>query len=162
MTMFSKIPLSRRTRGMTLPEILIAMTLMMLVLAAGIKALVAGQAFTNHARMTTLASQVGQSVMEQLRMSNYAVISNYARQAQPVNFDSVIASEGFMSGFTRTMTVRVTFTELTASSSGVMGKMQATVQISWTENGVPHSRRTTTIFSEKGLSDYIYAGWNRI
>lgn len=147
---------------MTMMEVLIASVLLVFAIGSSISALTAGMGYMRHARMTTLANQITQSAMEQLRLANYATISTYAAQAQPVNFDSVIAVDNFASGFTLGMTVRVNFTTVVAGGSGTLGKTLLTITTSWSENGVPYTRRTTSIFTEKGMSDYIYAGWSNL
>jgi type II secretory pathway pseudopilin PulG len=154
---------SRSTvRGMTITEVLIASTLLAFVVAASLSALSAGLSHVRHARMTMLAGQVTQSAIEQLRLGNYTTITAYAAQSQPVSFDSVISSDHFTSGFTTNMHVSVTFSTQVASSSGVLGKTLVTVTTTWPENGVTFTRKATTTFSEKGMSDYIYAGWSNI
>ncbi len=147
---------------MTMMEVLIASTLLVFTIGSSISALSAGMGYMRHARMTTLANQITQSAMEQLRLANYTTISTYAARAQPVNFDSIISLDNFASGFTAGMTVRVNFTILTASGSSTLGKTLLTITTTWPENGVTYTRKTTSIFTEKGMSDYIYAGWSNL
>jgi len=52
------------------------------------------------------------------------------------------------------------FTTLVASSSGQLGKISVTLNVTWSENNTPFSRKLITYFGEKGLSDYYYVGWN--
>lgn len=150
----------RRDRGMTMLEVLIATVVLVFSIGSSISALSAGMGYMRHARMTTLANQITQSAMEQLRLANYSTISSYAAQTQPVNFDSIITLDNFASGFTTGMTVRVNFTTLTASAAGTLGKTLLTITTTWPENGLTYTRKTTSIFTEKGMSDYIYAGWS--
>ena len=143
-------------------EVLIASTLLVFTIGSAISALSAGLGYARHARMTTLANQITQSAMEQLRLANYSTISTYAAQAQPVSFDDIIALDNFASGFTAGMSVQVHFTTLAASGPGALGKTQLTITTTWPENGVTYARKTTSIFTEKGMSDYIYAGWSNL
>jgi len=143
-------------------EVLIASTLLVFTIGSAISALSAGLGYARHARMTTLANQITQSAMEQLRLANYTTISTYAAQAQPVSFDGIIASDNFASNFTTGMSVQVQFTTLAASGPGALGKTQLTITTTWPENGVTYTRKTTSIFTEKGMSDYIYAGWSNL
>jgi Tfp pilus assembly protein PilV len=152
----------RDNRGMTMTEVLISSTLLVFTIGSSISALTAGMGHMRHARMTTLSNQISQSAMEQLRLANYTTIRNYAAQAQPVNFDSIISADNFASGFTTGMMVRVNFTTVIASASGTLGKTLLTVTTTWTENGITYSHKTTSIFTEKGMSDYIYAGWSNL
>jgi type II secretory pathway pseudopilin PulG len=153
---------TRRNRGMTVMEVLIATTLLVFTIGSSISALSAGMGYIRHARMTSLANQITQSAMEQLRLANYATISTYAAQSQPVTFDNIISADNFASGFTLGMTVRVNFMTVTASEAGTLGKTHLTITTTWPENGVIYTRKTTSIFTEKGMSDYIYAGWSNI
>jgi type II secretory pathway pseudopilin PulG len=143
-------------------EVLIATTLVVLAIGSSLSALSAGIGYMRHARMTTLANQVTQSAMEELRLANYATIATHAAQSQPVSFNHVITANNFASNFTAGMTVQAAFTTLTASAPGTLGKTRLTITTTWTENGVTYTRRTSSIFTEKGLSDYIYAGWSQI
>jgi len=144
---------------MTMAEVLIAATLLTFVIMSSLTALSQSYAFTRHARTVTLASQVVQSIMEDLRLRNYSELKTYAAQTQPVDLTSTLSSERFASNFTTNFTLSANFTTLVASSPGQLGKMSVTLTVAWTEHGSPFVRRLTTYFSEKGLSDYYYVGW---
>src|SRR4051794_2052485 len=90
----------RACRAMTMAEVLIAAVLLGFVIMTSLTALSQSYAFTRHARMNTLASQIVQSVMEDLRLRNFSEVKAYAAQTQPVNFASTLASERFASSFT--------------------------------------------------------------
>lgn len=153
---------ARSDRGVTLMEVLIATTLLVFTIGSALSALSAGMGYMRHARMTTLANQVTQSAMEQLRLANYATIITYAAQSQPVSFNHTITANNFSSSFTSGMTVHVAFTTLTASGPGTLGKTRLIITTTWSENGVTFTRKTSSVFTEKGLSDYIYAGWSNL
>ena len=140
-------------------EVLIAAVLLAFVVMTSLTALSQSYGFTRHARMVTLAGQISQSAMEDLRLKNYDVLKTYAAQTQPVSFASMLASERFASNFTQGFNMSAQFTTLAASATGTLGKISATITVSWTENNVPYSRTVTTYFGEKGLSDYYYVGW---
>ena len=144
---------------MTMAEVLIAAVLLGFVIMSSLTALSQSYGFTRHARMVTLASQIAQSVMEDLRLRNFNDLKTYAVQAQPVNFASTLASERFASNFTTGFTLTGRFNTLVASSSSQLGKISVTLTVAWTENNIPYSRSLTTYFGEKGLSDYYYVGW---
>lgn len=144
---------------MTMSEVMIAAVLLSFVIMSSLTALSQAYNFTNHARMVTLASQVAQSVMEDFRLRNYNQLLAYAAQSQPVDLTSTLTSERFASNFTSSFTVSAQFTTLAASSPGNLGKLSVTITVAWTEQRVPFSRRLTTYFGEKGLSDYFYVGW---
>ena len=147
-------------RGSTIAEVVVATTLLVFVIGSSLSGLTAGLGYSRHARMVTMAGQITQSVMEQLRLNNYSRINSYAAQSQPVDFTSIISADNFSSSFTTGMNVRVYFTTQVSSATGMLGKTQVQVTTTWPENGVSYTRKSITIFTEKGLSDYIYAGWS--
>lgn len=140
-------------------EVLIAAVLLGFVVMTSLTALSQAYAFTRHARMVTLAGQIVQSVMEDLRLRNYNDLKTYAAQTQPVNFSSTLASERFSSNFTSSFTLSGQFTTLVASAPPQLGKISVTLTVSWSEQGTTYTRKLATYFSEKGLSDYYYVGW---
>lgn len=144
---------------MTIAEVLIASVLLGFVVMASLTALSQSYSFVRHARMVTLASQILQSVMEDLRLRNYGELKAYAAQAQPIDFTPMLSSERFSSSFTTGFTLSGNFTTLVASSPGQPGKISSTLTVSWSENGSPFTRQTFAYFGELGLSDYIYVGW---
>lgn len=144
---------------MTMAEVLIAATLLTFVIMSSLTALSQAYSFTRHARMVTLASQVAQSVMEDLRLRNFENIKTAAALTQPVDLTGTLASERFASAFTANFSVRAQYTTLVASASGQLGKIAVTITVAWTEQGTPFTRQLVTYFSEKGLSDYYYVGW---
>lgn len=144
---------------MTIAEVMIAATLLSFIVLGAVAAIGRGMNVVNHARMITLSSQVLQSAIEDMRLKNYAQISAYAAQAQPVNLTSTITTELLASDFTRTMTLEARFTTVHASSTAEVGLTSLELTLRWTEAGVPFTRSARTSFSEKGLSDYIYVGF---
>lgn len=144
---------------MTMAEVLIAATLLAFVIMSSLTALSQAYGFTRHARMVTLAAQIVQSVMEDLRLRNYTELKAYAAQSQPVSFNSALTSERFASNFTTGFALSGQFTTLAASTSTQLGKISLTLTVTWSEQGSPYSRTLITYFGEKGLSDYYYVGW---
>lgn len=144
---------------MTISEVLIAATLLGFVIVTSLTALTQAYRFTHHARMVTLAGQVLQSVMEDLRMKHSGDLLAYAGQTQPVDFASMLASERFSSDFTRGFVLMGLFTTVVASVPPQLGRITVTLTLTWTENRVTFSRVLMTYFTEQGLSDYYYVGW---
>ena len=153
-------PTGRRARrGMTIPEVMITACVLGFVIISSLGSLSQAYSFMRHARTITLAGQVVQSVMEDLRLKNYSAITAYAAQSQPVNFTSTLATEGFASNFTAGFTVSGDFSTVVASSSTQLGKIKVTLTVNWTEQSSSFSRKLISTFGEKGLSDYFYVGW---
>lgn len=144
---------------MTMAEVLIASVLLAFVIMSSLTALSQAYAFTHHARMVTLAGQITQSVMEDLRLRNFNDLKNYAAQSQPVNLSTTLASERFSSSFTQGFSLSGNFTTLVVSAPPQIGKISVTLTVSWTERGSSFTRLLTTYFTERGLSDYYYVGW---
>ncbi len=144
---------------MTMAEVLIAATLLAFVIMSSLTALSQAYALTRHSRMVTLAGQIVQSVMEDLRLRNYSALKAYAAQSQPVSFTATLVSERFSSAFTQGFALDGTFTTLVASGTGTPGKISVTLTVSWTEQGSTFTRKLITYFGEQGLSDYFYVGW---
>jgi Tfp pilus assembly protein PilV len=144
---------------MTMSEVLIAAVLLSFVVMGGITALSQSYTHIRHARMVTLAGQILQTVMEDLRLSNYSQLKAYAAQQQPVDLTPLLASERFTSNFTAGFTLSGAFTTLVASGTGTPGKLQAQLTVAWLEDRAPFQRTTLSYFGELGLSDYIYVGW---
>ena len=140
-------------------EVMIASVLLAFVIMSSLTALSQAYGITRHARMVTLAGQIVQSAMEDLRLRNFSELKAYAAQTQPVSFSSLLASERFASSFTEGFTLNARFTTLVASTGTQYGKISVTFEVSWTEHNVNYSRKLITYFGEKGLSDYYYVGW---
>jgi Tfp pilus assembly protein PilV len=151
----------QRRDGMTMSEVLIAAVILAFVIMSSLTALSQAYGFTRHARMVTLAGQISQSVMEDLRLRNFTDIDTYAGQSQPVTtaFSTILASERFSSNFTRSFVVTGNFTRLVTHTSTQLGKVAVTITVTWTEQDVNFSRSLTTYFGERGLTDYYYVGW---
>jgi Tfp pilus assembly protein PilV len=150
---------ARARRGMTIAEVMITAVVLGIVIMSSLGALSQAYAFTNHARMVTLASQIVQSVMEDLRLRNFSDIQTYAGQTQPVDFTATLASERFSSNFTTGFSLSGNFTTVVASNPPQYGKINCSMTVTWTERGSTFRRTLFTTFSEKGLSDYYYVGW---
>lgn len=144
---------------MTITEVMIAAVLLSFVIMTSLTALAQAYGFTRHARLVTVAGQIAQSVMEDLRLKNYDDIKAYAAQGQPVNLTAMLASERFASTFTEGFAVSAEFSTLIASTGTQLGKTSVKLTVSWTERGTAFVRQLTTYFGEKGLSDYYYVGW---
>jgi Tfp pilus assembly protein PilV len=144
---------------MTIAEVLIAAVILGFVIMTSLTALAQAYGFTRHARMVTLAGQIVQSVMEDLRLRNFSELKAYAAQTQPVSFTSMLASERFSSNFTQGFSLSGQFTTLTRPSGAAYDRIAVTLTVSWTEKSSTFTRKLITYFGEKGLSDYYYVGW---
>ena len=144
---------------MTILEVLIAAVLLTFVVLGALGAISRGMILANHARMITLASQVLQSAVEDLRLKNYSNLKAYAAQSQPRDFTSFITSERLNSTFTSTMALTANFTTVYSSTPTRNGKISVLFTLTWRESNGNFNRTALTYFSEMGLSDYIYVGF---
>lgn len=144
---------------MTITEVLIASVVLGFVVMTSLTALAQAYGFTRHARMVTLAGQIVQSVMEDLRLRNFAELKAYAAQTQPVNFTSTLGGERFSSNFTQGFTLSGTFTTFTRPAGTTYDRIAVSLTVTWFERDSVFTRKLVTYFGEKGLSDYYYVGW---
>lgn len=140
-------------------EVMITAVVLGFVIMGSLTALSRAYGFTRHARMVTLAGQVVQSVMEDLRLRNFSELKTYAAQVQPVDFASTLSSERFTSNFTTGFSLSGNFTTLTRPTGATYDRISVTLTVAWAEQGNAYTRKLITYFGEKGLSDYYYVGW---
>lgn len=134
----------RRSAGFTLAEIAIATMVIGLVMASSMTGLRMGFALIETARYNTLASQILQSEMENLRLKNWSDIA----ALQDGNFEMDPSFQGTQAEkFTTTRSVEDVSTSL----------CKITLEVQWAAfNGATLSRRYVTFFSKDGLNDYYY------
>ena len=151
----------RSVAAFTVLEVAMAASVLVLIIATTLTLIQAGFNVLDDARMSTLASQVLQSQMEQLRCSNFTVIQTYSTQAQPVSL--TLSTEGFTGNFAKRFTgsaVSATFTVLQPDTAGY-GEISCQMTVTWSNlQGVTRTRSYYTIFSDKGLTDNIATGFN--
>jgi Tfp pilus assembly protein PilV len=147
---------SLRGRGFTILEVMSAATILVLVIATSLTVLQRGMRAVDTARNMTLASQIGQSELEVMRLQNWTQIS-----ALPA-FAAINISEAISSGSATTldstlnsMTSRFTCTRTVSDPKPNMRLI--TVTVTWQGNdGRPHSVSSQARYARNGLNDYIY------
>ncbi len=133
-----------RARGFTLVEVAVAVAVLGLTIASSLVAMQMGFSMIETARDNTLASQILQSEMENLRLMNWDKLTDLG--------DGEFSLEG---KFQETAAQRFTCSRTITSPK--TGMRQVTLEVNWTSNnGVERSRRYTTFFSKEGLNDYYY------
>lgn len=138
--------LRRGKRGaFTLVEVMAAMTVLILVMMSSIAAMTIGFRILEDARLSTLASQVLQSEVENIRLKNWAQLS-----ALPASASFTVDSSLLTASFNKF--------NCTRSVSDLHADMkQVTVSLTWSSmDGRPHTRRYVTYIGKNGLNDYYY------
>lgn len=136
-----------KTKGFTLVEVMAAATVMILIFVSSMAAITIGFRMLEDARMTTLAGQVLQSEMEDLRLMNWPTFD-----ALPSNGTFSIQSSLSNASFNKFTCTRK-ISDLNAD--GTMKEI--TVAVTWqATNGNQRVRQYKTYIGEDGLNDYYY------
>lgn len=135
----------RRRSAFTLVEVMVAMTVLILVFVSTISAITIGFRVMEDARMNTLASQVLQSEMENIRLKNWTQVSALPA-SEPFTVESSINSTRF-DHFTCTRTISSLNSDLKL----------VVLALNWISmDGRSHDRRYVTVVGKNGLNDYFY------
>jgi type II secretory pathway pseudopilin PulG len=134
-----------QAKGFTLVEVMAAATVLILIFVSSIGAITVGFRMLEDARMTTLASQVLQSEMEDMRLMNWTAV------------DALPASGTFP---IQTSLANASFNKFTCSRkiAAVNSDMKkVTVAVTWqATNGNKRVRQYMTYIAKNGLNDYYY------
>lgn len=135
----------RPRQAFTLVEVMVAMTVLILVFVSSVSAITIGFRVMEDARMNTIASQILQSEMENVRLKNWTLISALPA-SEPFTVQSSINSTTF-NQFTCTRTITDVNSDL----------KQVVVSLTWKSmDGRMHDRRYMTMVGKNGLNDYFY------
>lgn len=135
----------RQAAGFTLTEVLIAMTILLMVFLSSLAALNIGFKMLDEARASTLASQILQSEIENLRLRNWPDIV------------SLPETEPFVVEVDPALTNFPTFTCQRSIYAVRDGLKQAVVTVAWKSlSGQSRTRRYTTYIARDGMYDYYY------
>lgn len=134
-------------RGFSLVEILMAVFVLGTVVASTLMALRAGFSTIELARDNTMAAQILQSEMENLRMMSWTEL------------DALPEDEGFQVGedFDPAVAGRYSASRSVSEDAARPGMKEVELEIRWTTAaGTEHTRVYRTLFSKEGLNDYYY------
>lgn len=139
-----KLQRKRREGGFSLIEVAFAIVVLSLVVASSLMAMRMGFSMIEAARDNTLASQILQSEMENLRLKNWEQISELT--------DGTFDIE---EGFSETVANRfVCGRTVTQSKSGLR---EIALDVEWQNSrGQTINRQYVSFFSKSGLNDYYY------
>jgi len=137
---------ARRQRAFTLVEVMVAMTVLILVFVSSVSAITIGFRVMEDARMNTMASQILQSEMENIRLKNWLQIEDLQLNNGAFTVESSLGTDRF-NQFSCTRTI----TDVNAELKNVE------VALTWTSmDGRLHDRRYMTTVGKNGLNDYFY------
>lgn len=139
-------PLRRKhASGFTITEVLIAMTVLLFVFMSALATLTIGFRMLEEARTSTLASQVLQSEMENLRLKNWAQLTALPA-TEPFSVEVDTSLTGFPS-FTCSRSLYPVQSDI----------KQAVLTVAWVaKDGRARSRRYVTYITKDGINDYFY------
>lgn len=146
----------------SLVEVIVGAAVLALIIAPTFAVLQVGFRISENARRETIVSQIITSEIENLRSQTYSDLNtNYLSKAQPVNLTNLVA-EGF-SDLPTSFAITANFTTLQAFGNGnpPYGEAEVRLTVSYKEAfGRTRTVSTYSRLSERGLSDYVVAGFN--
>ncbi len=138
----------RNKGAFTLVEVVIAMVILTLTVASSLIAMRTGFSIIESARDNTLASQILQSEMENLRLKSWEKLV----VLPDGEFD---LEDGFME------TVGHRFVCLRTVNKAKPNLIEITLRVEWKSvGGRTMSREYSTFFSKSGLNDYYYRAFH--
>lgn len=147
-------------RGFTLVEVMIASLVLTVMILSALGALLQGFKLLDSARNTTIAAQIAQSEIEDLRLQPWSKISDPAiiSHSGPIDLSASIgkllgAAEG------EALAQRFSANRMIVDVPDRGSKLKrVTIAVTWHEhNGVVHSRSYETLLGQYGLTDYFVA-----
>lgn len=128
---------------------MVAATVLVVVFLAGFTAMRTGFEMLDTARNSTLASQIMQSEMEDLRLKNWAELSDTTKYpaTASITLPADIASTGL--SFTATRSI----SDLSAYNNTMK---KVVIVVKWTSfTGKNYTRTYETLYSKNGVNDYF-------
>ena len=152
--------LSQKTtsrQGFTLVEVMAASVVLVLMFLSALSAMQQGFKMIDTARNTTIAGQVIQSEIEDLRLKSWAVLSSLPGETTINIADSIgkglPAAEG--TALAKRFIANRSVVDIPDRNNNLK---RITINVSWADaNGARHNRSYETLFGHFGLSDYFVA-----
>ena len=164
-----KSPLNAAKQGFTLVEVMMAAFVLVTVLLSTLTALIQGFAMLDTARSTTLAAQIIESQIEDLRLQPWATINGFEpNKDQTIDLAAAIGSNPSLStaekaALAQRFSITRRFTDAAGRTDvdGLSTFKRVTFSISWRDyNNRSHTRSYETSLGKNGLSDYFAATHN--
>ena len=156
------------TQGFTLVEVMMAAFVLVTILLGTLTGLLQGFAMLDTARNTTLAAQIIESQIEDLRLQPWATIIDLSNAPETVDVAAAIGSNPSLSTAEKaalaqrfSITRRFTDAAGRTDADGASTFKRVTFSISWRDyNNRSHTRSYETYLGRYGLSDYFAATHN--
>ncbi len=133
-----------RTSGFSLPEVMISIVILSVLILSSLMTIRLVFSQLEAARADTAASQLLQSEMENLRLANWAYISELESGTFDLDPDLASSATTAFTGHRRVESIHT-------------GLAEIVLEVEWTTSfGRTQSRRYVTNFSKDGLNDYYF------
>jgi Tfp pilus assembly protein PilV len=145
-----------RQRGFSIFEVMMASIIMVLGITTSLTTITYGMRAVDTARNTTLAAQIMQSEMENIRLLNWAQLT--ALPASETVDIAAIVSSGSSSTLDATLNNIISkFTCVRTISTPKTDMREVALAISWNgQDGRSHSNSYVTRYCKNGLYDFYY------
>lgn len=153
----ARAPTSRRPpRGFTILEVMISAIILVLGIATALTTLTYGMRAIDTARNLTLAAQIMQSEMENIRLLNWSQLTALA-PSESIDVSSVISS-GSASTLDATLNAIIGKFSCTRTITTPKTDMrEITLIVSWNgQDGRSHANSYVTRYCKDGLYDFYY------
>lgn len=152
----SRRPIRQNQAGFTLVEVMLASIIMVLGIATSLTTITFGMRAIDTARHSTLAAQIMQSEMENIRLLNWAQVTALPA-SETVDISSIISS-GTSSTLDDTLNNIIgKFTCLRTITTPKANMREITLTVSWNgQDGRAHSNSYITRYCKDGLYDFYY------
>jgi uncharacterized protein (TIGR02598 family) len=149
---------ARRLAAFTIVEVMTAVFVMALAISTSVTTLQAGYRSIDTARNLTLAGQILQSMIEDIRLKQWTEINSMA--ASTTGTISTFDTTGSFTSFSTTaaaMLNRFTINRTVANVTGQTGLKKIVLTATWRGvDGRQTSVNYTTYYAQNGLYDYYY------
>jgi Tfp pilus assembly protein PilV len=141
------IATARRTRGMTLTEVMIGACVLALVLGGSLLVMQRNFRLIATARDLNLATQILQNEVEHMRLANWTTLNGYATSATTLTLDSA---------FTDNAQIRQRFTLVRTKSVVQADLVELVYTVRWTgADGKVYARSIRTQCAKLGLNQLL-------
>jgi type II secretory pathway pseudopilin PulG len=155
-------PAPRRLKSraaFTLVEVMMAFTILIAGICGGLTSLQSGFKAVDSARCSTLAAQIMQSRIEQLRLLNWTAINNPDPVTGYYGENRNVPVDGLVPASAADIAARFKLKQtILATTDGRSGIVNVNLEVEWTGLGnIFHKRSFVTRYSENGLYDYYFS-----
>lgn len=137
--------------GFTILEVVLAASVMAFAIATSVSTLVVGVRAMDSARATTMASQILQDQMEELRTTHWSVVSAWDVSVDtPVSLNQGMQQNAFIQSHSYSCSRTVNLVP------GKASLRQVSFTVAWKgADGRPHAAIASTFYAQSGLYSYV-------